>query len=110
MSVSSQREGGLLTVAVSGEVDLSTGPELENAIMEAVRADGVTGVLIDLSAVEFLDSSGIALLLRGRREADERSVGYRVSDAHGITRQVLEITGVWEHLVGDPGPAQPTAI
>jgi len=108
MSVSNQRSGSLMTVAVSGEVDLSTGADLENAITGAVHAEGVTEVLIDLSAVDFLDSSGIALLLRGRRAADARGVAYRVVDAHGITRQVLEITGVWAHLVGDPGHNQPT--
>src|SRR5690349_367397 len=40
MSVSSRRTGSGLTVAVSGEVDLSTTAQLENSIMEAVLADG----------------------------------------------------------------------
>ena len=46
----------------------------------------MTTVQVDLSGVRFLDSSGIALLLRGRRDADERAVGYRVTGAHGIAQ------------------------
>jgi anti-anti-sigma factor len=109
MSVSSARSGSLLTVAVSGEVDLSTAPEVENAILAAVCGDGVTDVRVDLSDVGFLDSSGIALLLRGRRSADERQVTYRVTGAHGIVLQILEITGVWTHLSGDSGDNPPSA-
>jgi anti-anti-sigma factor len=62
-------------------------------------------VEVDLSAVRFLDSSGIRLLLIGRRAADERGVAYRVTGAQGIARQVLEMTGVWAHLSGGSAPS-----
>ena len=105
ISVSSQRSGNVLTVRVVGDVDLATSWTVENAILDAIAVDGVTAVRVDLSGVEFLDSSGVALLLKGRRAADERGVAFRVTDAHGIPRQVLEMTGVWPHLIGDPDPA-----
>jgi anti-anti-sigma factor len=60
-------------------------------------------VEVDLSAVRFLDSSGISLLLKCRRRADERGVAYRVTGAYGITEQVLEMTGVLAHLSGGTG-------
>src|SRR5947209_4263965 len=101
-------DGPVRDVVVNGDVDLSTAPALERAITEAVTADGVTRVLVDLSAVEFMDSSGIAVLLKGRRAADERSVEFRVTGGHGIVRQVLELTGVWTYLSGEPGHTQPT--
>jgi anti-anti-sigma factor len=100
VSVSSHRQGSVLTVVVTGEVDLSTNFAVENAITDAIAEDGVTEVEVDLSAVRFLDSSGIRLLLKGRRGADERGVAYRVTSAQGIARQVLEMTGVWAHLSG----------
>lgn len=106
--MSSYRRGDLLTVAVGGEVDLATCPALDDEIRHAIDAEGVTAVQVDLSAVSFLDSSGIALLLRGRRRADERGVAYQVIGARGMTQEVLEITGVWAHLSGDPGHTQPT--
>ena len=107
VSVSSDRQGGLATVAVSGDVDLSTAPAVEQAVATAVAGEGVTAVEVDLSGVGFLDSSGIALLLKGRRAADERGLAYRVTGVHGIAQQVLEMTGVWTHLVGGSGQNQP---
>jgi anti-sigma B factor antagonist len=100
-TVSSHTAGGVTNLAVTGEVDLTVGPLLERAINSAVAADGVTAVQVDLSAVQFLDSSGIGLLVRGRRMADARGVGYQVRGARGMVRQVLEMTGVWAHLSGD---------
>jgi anti-sigma B factor antagonist len=108
VSVSSQRDGDAVTVVVSGDVDLSAAPLVENAILDAVSADGVRRAEVDLSQVEFLDSSGISLLLRGRRQADERGVAYRVTGTHGIVQQVLEMTGVWDHLCV-PDDSQPAA-
>jgi anti-sigma B factor antagonist len=103
VSVSSHRSDGVLTVTVAGEVDLSTGAAVQRAIWDAVETEGVREVHLDLSDVSFLDSSGIALLLHGRRSADERGLGYRVTGAQGMVRQVLEMTGVWGHLSGEAG-------
>jgi anti-anti-sigma factor len=58
----------------------------------------VTAVVVDLAGVQFLDSSGIAVLLKGRRLADERGAAYRVAGAHGMVKRILELSGVWEHL------------
>ena len=101
ISVSSERDRGVLTVAVSGDVDLATGPAVSDAIGDALAAEGAELVRVDLAGVRFLDSSGIALLLRGRREADERGLGFQVVGARGVTLQVLEVTGVLAHLSGE---------
>jgi len=110
VSVSSQRDGRILTLAVSGEVDLATSPLVDDAIAGAIASSGVNTVVVDLSAVEFLDSSGVALLLKGRRRADEQGVGYRVTGAQGTPLQVLQIAGVWGHLSGDTGSTSPTSL
>lgn len=109
VSVTSQRDEGVLTLAVSGEVDLATSGLVEDAITEAIGANGVSAVEVDLSAVEFLDSSGVALLLKGRRRADEQGVAYRVTGAQGTPLQVLQIAGVWGHLSGDTDASSSTA-
>jgi anti-anti-sigma factor len=107
ISASVNRNDGVATVVVSGEVDVASGPTVDEAIRAAIAADGVERVLVDLSAVRFLDSSGIALLLKGRRLADERGVAYRVVGAHRMVLRVLELSGVREHLCGDSNqPAQ----
>jgi anti-sigma B factor antagonist len=100
ISASINRSEDITTVVVSGEVDLASGPTVEKVICDAVAADGVDALVVDLSAVRFLDSSGIALLLKGRRLADEKRISYRVTGAHGTALRVLELSGVWEHLSG----------
>lgn len=107
VSVSSRRDGGALTVAVSGEIDLATSPVVTEAITGALASGGVRTVDVDLSDVTFLDSSGISLLLKGRRDADERGVGYRVTGAHGTPLEILEIAGVWQHLSRSADPSSP---
>jgi anti-sigma B factor antagonist len=92
---------GSACVSVEGDVDLATVGQLDHNIQAAVDADQTTGVVVDLTEVAFLDSSGIASLLKGRRLADAAGKRYRVTGATGIVRQVLDLTGVWAHLA-DP--------
>ena len=55
-------------------------------------------VVVDLSGVTFLDSSGISALVKQRRLADEHGKLMRISGAGGTVRDVLRLTGVWQHL------------
>jgi anti-anti-sigma factor len=103
LQLSTHRNGGDLTLAVSGEVDLATVDQLEAAVAAAVTDDATATLTVDLGGVTLLDSAGIAALLKGRRLADERERRYRVTGARGIVAEVLRITGVWAHLVGDAG-------
>lgn len=61
---------------------------------DGVAVISVREVVVDLSRTRFLDSSGIAVLLDGRREAADHDVEYRVESAHGIVREALTMTGV----------------
>jgi len=92
--------GHRATVTAAGDVDLASAPGIDAAIEAAINTTDAETVLVDLSGVTFLDSSGITVLLRGRRLADEHHVGYRVTGAHGMILTVLEMTGVWQHLSG----------
>jgi anti-sigma B factor antagonist len=100
VSASVHRDGPVATVMVAGEIDVASRPILDDAISGALAGEGTESVVVDLSGVRFLDSSGIAALLKGRREADKQAAAYRVTGAQDIVRQVLEMTGVWEHLSG----------
>ena len=88
-------EHGVRTISVRGELDLSTAPELEGPL-EQVLENGGGSVLIDLSSCEFIDSTGIALIVRAWQRLDGDGAGRSLvicSDNEQV-RRVLEITGL----------------
>jgi anti-sigma B factor antagonist len=88
--------GDVLMVVVRGEHDIYTAPALRDRLDEALGGDPA-GVVVDLSAATFLDSSILGALLEARRQALERGLGYVVSigpePEPGVAR-ILEITGL----------------
>lgn len=62
-----ERRGPALIVRPIGELDLATVDELDHAVVEAGRAPAL---VIDLSELEFLDTSGMRFLLRAQAECE----------------------------------------
>ena len=99
-------DGATASVRLSGDIDLATHAAMESAIASASDTPGVATVVVNLGGVNFLDSSGIGGLIRGRRLADAAGIGYRIEGATGIARQALDLTGVWDYLSGDQQAAE----
>lgn len=99
-----QKAGGVVCIAVSGELDMATADQVIDAVTAAADADGVTAVQVDVAALAFLDSAGIGALIKTKRLTDDRGTAYRVINAGGQPRRVLELTGVLAALTA-PGPA-----
>jgi anti-sigma B factor antagonist len=87
--------GELAGVAVRGELEIATAPELTAALDHAIRRS-CGPFIIDLSTVGFLDSSGISCLVRARAllGRDDRTLGLICPP--GDVRRVLEIAGIDE--------------
>jgi anti-anti-sigma factor len=86
---------GVRTISVRGELDLSTAPELEGPLEQTL--DGAdSSVLIDLSNCEFIDSTGIALIVRAWQRLDSGDEGHTlvICSQNDQVRRVLEITGL----------------
>jgi anti-anti-sigma factor len=88
-------EQGVRTISVRGELDLSTAPELEGPLDQALES-GEGSVLVDLSQCEFIDSTGIALIVRAwqRLNSGENSRILVLCSQNDQVRRVLEITGL----------------
>lgn len=88
-------EHGVRTISVRGELDLSTAPELEGPL-EQTLAGEEGSVLIDLSKCEFIDSTGIALIVRAwqRLDGSDNSRALVICSDNDQVRRVLEITGL----------------
>ena len=89
--------GDALVIAVSGEIDMTCAPELGKAI--DIVSDHARRVVVDLTAVTFLDSSGLNALVRSRRALDERQIALCVvAPAGTVVRRVFEITRLTDAL------------
>jgi anti-sigma B factor antagonist len=82
---------GYMLLAVEGEIDIATSPRLIAALNDAVTdTDGT--VVVDLSAVEFMDSTGLALLIRAQRRMSRHGRGFAVVCPDGPVRRIFELT------------------
>lgn len=95
--VRSVENGESRVIAFAGELDLANAGTAENAL-ESSLADASTPVIVDMRELEFIDSTGIALLVSAlSRNEGEARVSFIPSDSPAVTR-VLELTGLAERL------------
>jgi anti-anti-sigma factor len=90
-------QGDTVIVAVAGDVDLASAPELG----EELSSHAGGHLVVDLSAVEFLDSTGIDVLVRAYQTQSSTSHTFRTVGETEPVRRVLEIAGLLEMLHGD---------
>ncbi|MGI9616647.1 MAG: STAS domain-containing protein [Acidimicrobiales bacterium] len=96
MDFSTTTDGNTSHIVVSGRLDHLVAPQLESELDDLHMADRVH-IVVDLAAISFLDSAGLAVLAKYRRlqQSDDRnlSVVLPVGDA---PRRVFELTGFGE--------------
>ena len=80
-----------LTLLVAGRVTVDSSPVLRSALLELLRRDTAPVMVIDLSAVSYLDMSGLATLLEALKAAREGLVKLRVTGISGEARILVEI-------------------
>jgi anti-anti-sigma factor len=85
---------GCREIRVLGELDLAVAPELEEAIERAAEYDQV---VISLEECEFLDSSGIAVIVRAHQERESGGRRLAVCAPDGQVQRVLDLTGLSEN-------------
>jgi anti-sigma B factor antagonist len=95
-------------VEAQGEIDLSTRSLFADHLAELIR-EGTRRLLIDLSGVKFMDSSGLGVLLKVRRDLGGEGSSLRLVVSADL-RQIFELTGLDRHfeLVDIPVQAEPT--
>jgi anti-sigma B factor antagonist len=82
-------------VTVSGEVDLATAPELRAAAMDAATG-GARELIVDLRPVEFIDSSGLHVLVEIHREMVNRGGACTIVRGSSAIHRTFEIAGLDE--------------
>ena len=85
--------GGLAAVAVRGELDIRSAPELRAALTGVLDA-GATKLVLDLAGVAFMDSSGLGVLVTAHRRLDALGSRLQVVGVQGPVGRLLTVTGL----------------
>ena len=105
-----EREQGAWVLTLRGEHDLSTATALRNSLRDVF--DSGSAVVVDLSAVTFMDSSILNAILYGSERAltdDEHRFAVVLPPGPSVARRVLELTGVDRVLAIHPDRASAVA-
>jgi anti-sigma B factor antagonist len=95
------RRPGVGCIAVTGDVDMSTGDEFRRTVTRELHRPGLRTLLLDVGSLRFIDSNGVAVLIMTHRMAGDRGLSFAVVNAGPRIRTVLELMGVYEMLTTD---------
>jgi anti-sigma B factor antagonist len=97
---------GPVLLSARGEIDTVTAPELQGQIEQAASEAGVT-LVVDLSAVSFLSSAGLSVLVQAHQRAKEAGGEVRIV-TNSSTARVFSLTGLDTtlHLFGSVAEAR----
>jgi len=91
-------KGDRALLAVNGELDAASSPVLTEAI-EAVEVARSDLLIIDLTELSFMDSTGISVLVQARNRVCDRDGDFHVVNVSGGPRRALEHTGLYDLMV-----------
>jgi anti-sigma B factor antagonist len=89
MEHSVRQEGGAIIAAFSGDVDLEHSPKAREVLLSCVEQG--SKVLVDLSGVSYIDSSGVASLVEAFQRAKKAGVEFALVSVNTPARRVLEL-------------------
>jgi anti-sigma B factor antagonist len=85
--------GGALEVGLVGELDLCGSPRLRECLM-ALLATMPTGVIVNMARLEFLDATGIGVLIGALNQARRQGSALMITNARNRPLRVLQLTGL----------------
>jgi len=84
-------------ISVSGELDLASSPALEEELERVARSDAQL-VVVDLRSLEFMDSTGLSVLVRAHQRAEENGRRLGLINGSQQVQRLLTLTGVADRL------------
>lgn len=93
LTLTEHHDGDTVVLALEGEADLATAPEVGERLGEVLAARPAA-VRVDLSELAFIDSTAVGVLLRCRRAAEASDVPFDLICPEGPARRVLSLLGL----------------
>jgi anti-sigma B factor antagonist len=105
--IEDRNEGSRHTLLLRGELDIASAPSLEGMFQELCQG-GARELVLDLSQLAFMDSTGLNAILRCRKLSGEHDCKLGLVPGPRSVQRVFELTHVLDRLpFRDPGEAQP---
>ena len=95
MTITSERDGSTLSIALAGRLDTTSAPELEEMLKTSL--DGVSRLILDLAELEYISSAGLRVLLSVYKRMKERD-GMKLINVSEENMDVFSLTGYTEFL------------
>jgi anti-sigma B factor antagonist len=92
MQILIRRVDNATIVDVSGDIDLANSPEMRKTLLHEVRAKGSPRVVLNLSQVRYIDSSGVASLVEGLKASRDIGSRFILIGLSGAAREVLQLS------------------
>ena len=86
-----------MIIGVTGELDLASSPALEQEL-ESGTASRAEVVIVDLRQLEFMDSTGLSVLVRAHQRATDNGQRFAVVQGPQQVQRLLSLTGVADRL------------
>ena len=93
LTLATNEVDGATIIAVGGEIDVYTAPKLRDKITELVSA-GVYDIIVDMEAVEFLDSTGLGVLVGGLKKVRAHDGSLQLICTQDRLLKIFRITGL----------------
>ncbi len=113
LDVETTKRGDASIVGLQGEIDVYTAPRLRQAIVDLVDG-GERRIVIDMERVDFLDSTGLGVLVEGLKRAKTNDGDLSIVATHDKILKIFDITGLnkafriygsVEQAAGEPTPS-----
>ncbi len=93
MFVSTSQDGDRSIISVEGEVDIASAEILDSAVLSEISS-APTQVIVDLSGVSFMDSTGLGVIVRGLKRAREADIDFDLVLTNERVLKIFSITGL----------------
>lgn len=81
-------------MSVHGEIDLYTVPKLQRELASLLATSDPVRLIVDLSGVDFCDSTGVNVLLAAHRQVREKGGDLELAAPRPAVRKILQVTGL----------------
>lgn len=92
MNISARRMEKATILDVTGNIDMSNSPEVRKVLLRELHDKAVSRVLLNLSAVNYIDSSGVASLVEGLKASRDSGARFILFGLSESAREVLKIS------------------